>query len=104
MFKAAQFSIVTVSLAFAGMLSGANAFAQEAGQRANLAVTGTVVRIRLVRCPDDLPYRYAPDFADVAVQTCSGDIYTAIGTVSHQPRLGATVRLVSDGDGLRVAE
>ncbi|WP_241295766.1 hypothetical protein [Burkholderia stabilis] len=109
MFKIAMSPVVAISFAVASMLAGGNAFAQQADQQAMLGATGTVVRVRLVPAPvpqgnHAVQGASAQDLVEVGVRASDGEVYSATADRVHQPRLGASVRLVSDGNGLRVAE
>ncbi|MBN3777039.1 hypothetical protein G3O06_05585 [Burkholderia sp. Ac-20345] len=109
MLKFAISPIVAISFAAASMLAGGNAFAQQADQQEMLGVTGTVVRVRLVPTPIPQGNRVvqaasAQDLVEVSVRASDGELYSASADCLHQPRLGASVRLVSFGNGLRVAE
>lgn len=109
MLKIATFQIVAISFTVASMLAGGNAFAQQADQQAALGATGTVVRVRLVPAPVPngtyaVQGASAQDLVEVGVRASDGEVYSATADRVHQPRLGASVRLVSYGNGLRVAE
>jgi hypothetical protein len=109
MSKFAISPIVAISFAVASMLAGGNAFAQQADQQAMLGGTGTVVRVRLVPAPvpqgnHAVQAVSAQDLVEVSVRASDGELYSATADRVHQPRLGASVRLVSFGNGLRVAE
>ena len=102
MLKIATSPIAAISFAVASMLAGGNAFAQQADQQAALGVSGPVVRVRLVPAP--VPQGNHADLVEVGVRASDGEVYSATAERVHQPRLGASVRLVSFGNGLRVAE
>lgn len=109
MLKIATSPIAAISFAVASMLAGGNAFAQQADQQAALGASGTVVRVRLVpaQVPQgnyDVRNAYAQDLVEVGVRASDGEVYNATADRLHQPRLGASVKLVSYGNGLRVAE
>ncbi|MBN3777043.1 hypothetical protein G3O06_05605 [Burkholderia sp. Ac-20345] len=109
MLKFAISPVVAISFAVASMLAGGNAFAQQADQQAKLGATGTVVRVRLVPAPVPqgshvVQAASAQELVEVSVRASDGELYGATADRLHQPRLGASVRLVSYGDGLRVAE
>lgn len=109
MLKIAISPIVAVSVAIASVLAGGNAFAQQVDQQAALGATGIVVRVRLVpaQVPQgnyDVQGAYAQDLVEVGVRASDGEVYSATADRLHQPRLGASVKLVSYGTGLRVAQ
>lgn len=90
-------------------LFSASGFAQQANQQPLNGVTGTVVRVRLAPTPilqeaNGVTRIPVPDLVEVGVQVADGEVYVAIADRAHQPRLGASVMLVTAGNGLHIAD
>ncbi|MGF6603313.1 hypothetical protein P3T23_008067 [Paraburkholderia sp. GAS448] len=102
-------SIAAISFVSASGCLSESASAQQADQRTLNGVTGTVVRVRLAPAPTPLQAKGVlrgpvQDLVEVGVQVADGEVYVAMAYRAHQPRLGASVMLVSAGNGLRIAE